>query len=136
MPFARAESFIDNAIVSELDQIIGRVRCGRRCEETMAAFTKDELIALGQKLDAAGLTAREREILGAIIDAATGGESGGFGDELSDAQLAGVAGGADSLSTKIKEIKLPKPWGPGQVGSPDNPQYTDSPWSNAAVVKW
>lgn len=103
----------------------------------MSNWTAEELEALGKKLDALSLTAREREILDHIIDAASGGQPGGFGDALSDAELAGISGGTGggtSYSMRLAGISSATPWGPGTINAPAG-QWADNRWSNSAVVK-
>lgn len=105
----------------------------------MSNWTAEELEALGKKLDALSLTAREREILDHLIDAASGGQAGGFGDALSDAELAGISGGTGvgggvSYSRRLAGISSSTAWGPGTINGAGN-QYSDNPWSNSAAVK-
>ena len=109
----------------------------------MANYTKEELAALGAKLDAAPLTDREREILGRIVGAVTGGEVQGYAPdgELGDSALDSVSGGVSvggssgSFKSMFGGIELGSAWSRG-AGTLSASQWADATWANSAVVEF
>ena len=95
-------------------------------------YTEEEIQALQQKISAAGLTDREKQIL---ADAVGGGGKGG---DLTDEELEAVSGGAGRNLAKSLGLKRMSLGGFGKFASADwNNSATvpdEQPWKNSAVV--
>ena len=104
----------------------------------MAKYSKEELTALGAKLDAVQLTDREREILGRVFTAVSGGETDGFGS-MNDEELDAVVGGASvskDFGSMLSKLDLGSKWTRGSIAAADG-QWADSPkWNNSAAVRF